>query len=195
LELVDQAFVLHSNSVSELSPVPPATQTEAAQITGQKNLRELEGLSLQGAKLTRLLLGIGRIFQVMAENPIGHTPEVNQFHLSADVVDDHQRKRVAELIRDGIMHLALVGYPASKLQEFTDIRQFDYTIHPIFAPFFGFGHRRKRKIKLTDEEFAKLIDTPQEAISKVLQNQRRIVDDELPEQLKLFKEFYAALQP
>ena len=191
LELVDQAFALHAEAVSDLCPVPAAAQTRAAQVTGQKNLRELEGLSLEGAKLTRLLLGLGRIFQVMAEDPLGHTPEVNQFHLSADVLDDGRRKVVSELIKDGVMHLALIGYPASKLQELTDIRQFDYTIHSIFSPFFGFGHRRKRRIKLTDDDFACLIDTPNEAIAKILRDQRRSVDDDLPEQLKLFSEFYA----
>ena len=191
LELVDQAFALHADSSSELSAVPPEIQTKAAQLTGQKNLRELEGLSLQGARLTRFLLGLGRVFQVMSENPVGHTPEVNQFHLSAEISDSARRQTVSELLKEGIMHLALIGYPASKLQELTDVRQLDYTIHPIFAPFFGFSHRRKRKIKLTDEEFARLVDSPREAISDILRGQRRIVDDDLPEQLKLFTEFYA----
>ena len=188
---MDQAFALHADSVSELRAVRPETQTKAAQLTGQKNLRELEGLSLQGAKLTRFLLGLGRVFQVMSENPVGHTPEVNQFHLSAEIPDSARRQTVSELLKEGIMHLALVGYPASKLQELTDVRQFDYTIHPIFAPFFGFSHRRKRKIRLTDEEFFRLVDTPREAISDILRGQRRIVDDDLPEQLRLFTEFYA----
>src|SRR5205823_5327080 len=80
LELVDQALTGHlDESGDPTEPVSATVQTRAAQITGQKNLRELEGLSLSGAKLTRLLLGLGRIFQVMAEDPIGHTPEVNQF--------------------------------------------------------------------------------------------------------------------
>ena len=164
-------------------------------MTGQKNLRELEGLSLQGAKLTRFLLGLGRIFQVMSEDPVGHTPEVNQFHLPVEVQDNGRRKTVSELLKDGIMHLALLGYPASKLQELTDIRQLDYTIHPIFAPFFGFGHRRKRKFKLTDDDFACLIDSPKEAIARILRGQRRVVDNDLPEQLKLFSEFYEIQHP
>ena len=168
LELVDQAFELHADSVFELCPVGPQDQTKAAQITGQKYLRELEGLSLNGAKLTRFLLGLGRVFQVMSENPVGHTPEVNQFQLSSDGEDGTRRSMVSELLKDGIMHLALRGYPASKLQELTDVRQFDYTIHPIFAPFFGFSHRRKRKIKLTDVDFSTLVNNPKRAIAGLL---------------------------
>ena len=108
LELVDQAFNIHlDNGHDPLEePVTSDVQTKAAQETGQKNLRELEGLSLQGARLTRLLLGLGRIFQVMAEQPIGHTPEVNQFHLRADVEDKDRRGMVDELLTEGVMHLA-----------------------------------------------------------------------------------------
>ncbi len=193
LELVDQAFSLHAESVSELSEVLPNNQTKAAQITGQKYLRELEGLSLNGAKITRFLLGLGRVFQVMSENPVGHTPEVNQFELSANMESRSQREMVAGLLRDGIMHLALRGYPASKLQELTDVRQFDYTIHPIFAAFFGFSHRRKRKIKISDDDFANLADNPRKAIADLLRDQRRVIDDDLPEQMQLFTEFYAPL--
>lgn len=191
LELVDQAFALHAESVPELSPVHPNHQTKAAQLTGQKYLRELEGLSLNGAKITRFLLGLGRVFQVMSENPVGHTPEVNQFQLSSDGENASRRQVVSDLLKEGVMHLALRGYPASKLQELTDIRQFDYTIHPIYAPFFGFSHRRKRKIKISDEEFIKLTDNPPQAIAELLRHQRRVVDDDLPEQMTLFTEFYA----
>ena len=193
LELVDQAFSLHAESVSELSEVLPSNQTKAAQITGQKYLRELEGLSLSGARITRFLLGLGRVFQIMSENPIGHTPEVNQFELSADLEPGSRREMVTGLLRDGIMHLALRGYPASKLQELTDVRQFDYTIHPIFAAFFGFSHRRKRKIKISDDDFANLADNPRRAIADLLRDQRRVIDDDLPEQMQLFTEFYAPL--
>ncbi len=190
LELVDQAFTLHAERAQDLSAVESEVQTRAAQITGQKKLRELEGVSLNGAKLSRFLLGLGRVFQVMSENPVGHTPEVNQFCLSVDVEKDERREEVESLLKEGIMHLALLWYPGSKLQERTDVRQFDYAIHPMFAPFFGFSHRRKRKIHISDEEFEILVSEPREAIARLLRDQRRVVDDELPEQLGLFSELY-----
>ena len=155
LELVDQALTQHLDERKDLLgvPVDPVVQTKAAQDTGQRNLRELEGLSLNGAKLVRLLLGLGRVFQVMAEQPVGHTPEVSQFHLNAKVENGEQRKRVEALLTEGIMHLALLRFPGSKLQNQTDIRQFDYSVHPIFSAFFGFSYRKKRKLRLDDKEF------------------------------------------
>ena len=60
----------------------PHIQTEAAQYVGKQNLSELEGLSVHGAQLTKLLLGLGRVFQTMASEAAGHTPEVTQFRIS-----------------------------------------------------------------------------------------------------------------
>ena len=191
LELVDQALERHLDSGRDLlEPVPVDVQTRAAQETGQRNLRELEGLSLSGAKLMRLLLGLGRVFQVMAEDPVGHTPEVNQFHLSANVGDSGLRERVEVLLAEGIMHLALLRYPGSKLQNETDIRQFDYAVHPIFSAVFGFSHRRKRKIELSDRDLCELVDRPTEAIREIIGRQNRGIDESLPEQMELFANFY-----
>lgn len=197
LELVDQALSRHFDEDGDPSkPVTHEIQTDVAQGTGQRNLRELEGLSLNGAKLTHLLLALGRIFQVMAEDPSGHTPEVNQFYLDGDIEDEDRRKKVDELVKDGVMNLALLRYPGSKLQQQTDTRQFDYAVHPIFAAFFGFSHRRKRKIPLSDREILSLIERPKGAIKDIVTRQNRIVDaeheyGELPEQMKLFEGFYA----
>ena len=192
LELVYQTLTRHLDSGSD--PAESAVmdvQTRAAQYTGQRNLRELEGLSLSGAKLTRLLLALGRVFQVMAAHPVGHTPEVNQFHLTGDIDDGEVRRRVEEILTSGIMHLALVRYVGSKLQEQTDMRDFDYAVHPIFAPFFVYSHRKKRKMELTDREFLGLVEHPTRGMREILERQRREIDEELPEQMKLFSVFYA----
>ena len=198
LELVDQALNKHFNErLGPLDPVRHEIQTVVAQNTGQRNLRELEGISLNGGKLSRLLLGLGRIYQVMAEDPTGHTPEVNQFHLDADIEDAKCRSRVAELVTDGVMNLALLRYPGTKLQQHTDIRQFDYAVHPIFSAFFGFSHRRKRKIELSDQDILALIDRPKDTIREILNRQNRsvgVVLDELPEQMQLFRSFYATTE-
>lgn len=190
LELVDEALKRHIGEDRDTSsPISPENQTRAAHETGSKNLRELEGISLSGGKLARLLLGLGRVFQVMAENPIGHTPEVNQFSLTTDRLPS--RDQVDNLLIEGVMHLALVRYAGTKLQETSDIRQWDYAIHPIYAPFFGFSHRRKRKIPLGDEELWGLVEKPRQTIRKVLSDQNRTIDEDLPEQMRLFTDYYA----
>ena len=187
LELVEESLMLHLRKGSDLqTPVSCATQTEAAQRVGRKNLAELEGLSRHGADLTKLVLGLGRVFGVLARTPEGHTPEVTQFHLS----DEELSPEVDELLRAAVTHLAVVREPGSKLVHETDTKAYDYAIHPIFTPFFEFSHRRKRKLTLKGEQLLGLIRTPKRTIKEILEANNRREDEDLPRQLTLFEKYY-----
>ena len=172
-------------------PISVEVQTRAAQAVGRKNLSELEGLSVEGARLTKLLLGLGRVFQVLAEDPGGHAPEVNQFHMREDPSSDVLDERANEILRHAVMHLALVRFPGSKLMDERDTRAYDYMIHPVFAPFFAFSHRKKRKLQLSSSQVMQLIERPGFGIREVLsQNNRADNIVPLPDQLELFGAFY-----
>ena len=47
------------------------------------------------------------------------------------------------------MHLALLRFAGSKLQVAGETKDYDYMVHPVFAPFFVFSSRRKRKMTIT----------------------------------------------
>jgi hypothetical protein len=193
IELVDQSLLQHVRDRQRLSDaVSPERQTIAAQNVGKKNLSELEGLSVHGAQLTKLVLGLGRVFQVMAGQPEGHAPEVNQFHLAdngreetADVPEDVDR-----LLRAAVMHLALLRFPGNKLADEGETRDYDYLIHPIFSAFFVFSYRRKRKMLLSASDLMGIVKNPQEYIPKILARQHRSNDEDLPEQVLLFEAYY-----
>lgn len=190
LELVHAAFLRHIESGGEpLEPISPETQTYAAEAIGKKNLSELEGLSVDGAKLTKLLLSLGRIFQVLADDPAGHAPEVNQFHFRQDELGPEQ-DRIKEILNQAVMHLALVRSPGNKLMDEADTREYDYMVHPIFAPFFIFSHRRKRKLGLDGAQVIGLIDRPRDTIREVLGKHNRGDNEALPDQLQLFGSYY-----
>jgi len=193
IELVDQSLLRHLRDQHPLSaPVTPESQTTAAQNVGKKNLSELEGLSVHGAQLTKLVLGLGRVFQVMAAQPEGHAPEVNQFHLT----DDGQQKssdvpvEVDNLLKAAVMHLALIRFPANKLADEGETRDYDYLIHPVFSAFFVFSYRKKRKMLLSANDLLGLVKSPQEYIPRILAKQHRSNDEELPEQVLLFEAYY-----
>lgn len=196
LELVDNSLAAHLRDGGDLStPVGAKTQTVAAQAVGKKNLAELEGLSIHGAKLTKLLLGLGRIFSVMAAQPEGHTPEVNQFSLipdrraNEDLPERDVSEEVEQLLQAAVMHLALVRFPGNKLQDSGETKDYDYMIHPVFAPFFEFSHRKKRSIHLASSEIWGLVTNPKDTIESILKRQHR-GDEPLPEQLRLFEGYY-----
>ncbi len=192
LELVHAAFRGHiDEGGAPEQPIPQKIQTEAAQAVGRKNLSELEGLSVDGARLTKLLLSLGRVFQVLAESPAGHTPEANQFHLREEIASEEADDKASELLKHAVMHLALVRFSGSKPLDERDTRAYDYMIHPVFAPFFVFSHRKKRKIQLTSTQLLNLIDRPRDAIRETLGKNNRSESEELPDQLQLFGEYYA----
>ena len=166
-------------------------QTIAAQMIGRENLTELEGLSVHGARLAKLLLGLGRILGIMAASPEGHTPEVNQFEVASGFEGSKKQEETSELLTAAVMHLALARHSGSKLGDAGETRDWDYTIYPIFAPFFNFSYRRKRKMRLTPDQVLALVDSPRRAINQILAAKNRTPDEPLPEQLRLFEAFYA----
>lgn len=192
LELVGQALLLQKRDERSMpgEPVRPELQTQAATQVGRKNLSELEGLSVHGAQLTKLLLGLGRIFEVLASEPEGHTPEVTQFTLPEDAPLGDAEK----LLSAAVMHLALVRSVANKRTDL-DLKGYDYSVHPIYSAFFVFSYRRKRKLRLTPNQLMALVREPKTGIRQILrQNNRGDEDYPLPDQLRLFEGFYEADQ-
>jgi hypothetical protein len=194
LELVEQTLLAHMQAGNVLGdPVSAATQTHSAQAVGRKNLTELEGISVHGARLTRLALGLGRVFEVLAAEPLGHAPEIAEFELSRPgaPVADPEGEAVEDLLRSAVMHLALLRRPGNKVStEATDTRDFDYRLHPIFSAFFVFSHRHKRKMTLSDEDLLGLVQAPRKTIPVILERHNRDVDTELPDQLRLFETYF-----
>ena len=193
LELVEQSLLLHLHSEKSITePVSYVNQTLAAQAVGKKNLSELEGLSVHGAQLTKLLLGLGRVFQTLAADPSGHTPEVTQFHVLDAEGSLETNADVNKLLTAAVMHLALIRLTGNKPQDEADTREYDYMVHPIFSAFFVFSYRRKRKMLIGADDILALVSRPKATIRRILEKQNRLGDEPLPEQLRFFEQFYNA---
>lgn len=186
LELVGRSIQLNAKYGSTLVRIDPDIQTKAAVSVAKKNLAELEGLSVSGAQLTKLLLGLGKVFEIFASNPSGHAPEYTQFHFSDNELLNDETRR---LLDAAVMHLALVRTVSNKRMEF-ETRSFDYAIHPIFSPFFEYSYRRKRKIKLQGEQIAGLIAEPKRWIQQIVSRHGVEPSEEQPQQLQLFEAYY-----
>jgi hypothetical protein len=191
LQLVTEALTMHAESGASLrSPVSPTTQTKAAEQVGERAVFELTGLHARGTQLTRLVLALGRVFGVMASDPFGHAPEVTQFHV--DRVGQHLDEQVNELLLAGVMHDAFVRFAGDKAAARSGkTKEHDFQLHPIFAPFFCFSHRRKRRLVISDGELLALSNvSSQGTIAKILRRNARNPNAHLPEQLALFQDFY-----
>lgn len=189
LYLVTEALLRHINDGGVLSsPVSAENQTLAAEAVGERIVLELAGLDRRGTQLTRLVLGLGRVFGVMARQPFGHAPEISQFRID----DQNENAEVIELLQAGVMHNALVGFTGDKMAgNSAETKALDYQMHPIFAPFFVYSPRRKRRMILASNEFLGLASTESSKyIRALLKKTSRNVDVEIPTQLSLFSEYF-----
>lgn len=188
MELVHRAFENHlieGNLVT--TPISPQYQTIAAQECGLKNLTEFEGLWKNGAQITRLLLGFGRIFQLLAQTP-DVAPEKNQFSIS----DLNSNEELKEIITASIMNLALIRIPGTKLN-LKDTKDTLYMIHPLYSPYFQFSYRKKRKMDLTSEDVIELINNQNIGIQKILRKSLKkgeVPLKTIPMQMTLFSDYY-----
>lgn len=193
LELVEQTLLLYIRSDAfhkkRQSYVNCEIQTKAAYAVGRKNLMQLEGLTIWGADITKLVLSLGRIFQLLAERHTETAPEVTHFDIKT-TQSFPQKERLDQIILHSVMHLALLRFPGSKLNAY-DVKDSDYMLHPIFTPFFVYSYRKKRKISLQDAFIIKLIDDSSSAIRQYLNNKKiSFKESAPPSQLSLFSEHF-----
>lgn len=202
LELVERALILHLKDGQKFNEaIKASTQTYAAQSIGRKNLEELDGLSTYGAKLTKLVLGLGRIFGVLASDSGGHAHEISQFRIRtrdqqsfSDSEDWLMRgdTPASELVSAAVMHLAVIPFPGNKPKDEGETKENTYQLHPIFAPYFVFSHRKRRNLLLNESQIMGLLEDPRKTIKEILEENNRELSDEIPEQLKLFGDYYNA---
>lgn len=189
LYLVTEALVRHVGDEKTLDiPVTAETQTLAAQAVGERIVLELGGLDKRGTQLTRLVLGLGRVFGVMAKHPYGHTPEITQFR-----IDQKTHSEVSDILQAGVMHSALIRFSGDKMASGSaETKDFDYQMHPIYSPFFVYSHRRKRRMTLSVSDFIGLTGPESHTYIKILLNKtHRQYDPDVPDQLALFAEYYS----
>jgi hypothetical protein len=179
MELVCKTYEQHlQNGGDIMAPIAPKIQTEAAMEIGKKNIMELESLWEDGAKLTKLLFGMGRVFNILAREDTKHAPEINQFTIEKS---RDTSKECQELINAAVMNLALIREYGTKLGE-TETKDFTYSIHPIYAPFFVYSHRKKRKIILTEMQVFGLIKDFQATVSEILKARNTLDENNIEEQ-------------
>ena len=174
MELVYRSYYLYLQEGGDIAkPVSPDIQTKAARTVGWKNLTELEGTWSSGAQLTRMVQTLGSIFSKLAKDGENSAPETVQFEIEGERSD-----RTEDLLQAGIMNLALVRMPANKQSGRGSVKEFMYSLHPIFAPYFIYSFRRKRKMGLSDAEFLLCVDNPKNAVRDILSRRNVKSDDE-----------------
>ena len=95
-----------------------------------------------------------------------------------------------ELLQAGIMNLALIRMPANKQSGRGSVKEFMYSLHPIFAPYFIYSFRRKRKMGLSDAEFLLCVDNPKKAVKDILDKRNIKISEEGVVMNQLYFDFW-----
>lgn len=188
MQLVKTAFLQHVKTTENyLNPISYKVQTDAAVEVGKKNFMMLENLHHRGTDVIKIVLNMGRLFNVLASESEHTAPEIDQFYIQGDITPEND-----ELLRAGVMHLAFIRIPGNKPSSKSDTKDYMYALHPIFAPYFIYSFRRKRKMNITNEEFYGLIESHKTLMKKMLSKEEMISvqnDNSQPQQLDLFSNF------
>ena len=189
LELLDQSVQEMLSDATELRKplrISADSQTVAARVVGRRRLGQIEGLSEQGVDLKRFVLAIGKVFFEFARDS-RKSPETNAFVLSGPAKD---RTEVTKVLEDGVSHLAFEATPRTKATSDAEMRDDEYRIHPIFAAFFEYSYRRKRRTTFSASDLLLLRDKPTRAIKNLLGESKVTPIEASPPQLQMFAKFY-----
>lgn len=195
LELIDESITYRFEQEQLLQShdnvvvIDPEDQTYAAQRVAKRRLDQLEGLSSRGVELKRLILAIGKIFFEYARAGAGHSPEISTFVLSGP---QSAQNDLLPLLQEGVGHLALEVMPRTKATSDLEMKDAEYRLHPIFAPFFEYSYRKKRRINLDARYLLMVQNNPRKAIEELLKGrvEQLVEASDLPQQLVLFSSFY-----
>jgi len=190
LELIDESLSELTADVNgnfmNVSSVPSKHQTLAARTVGKRRLDQLDGLTDHGSEIKRLVLALGKVFFEFARDPVGKSPERNSFVVTGGA---DARDRVLTLLNEGVANLAFEATPRTKATSQHEMRDDEFRLHPIFAPFFEYSHRRKRRSTFAAETLLEVLTNPSRALGALLGRQPASVD-ELPQQMAMFSAFY-----
>lgn len=175
MELVYKSCYLYLQDNGDITnPIPFDKQTEAAQEVGKKNLTELEGAWEKGVQITKLVMSLGSLFGKIAMFRGKSAPELVQFDITGEMSE-----RTLEIMNASVMNLAIIRMSSNKISG-KELKTYQYSLHPIFAPYFQFSFRRKRKLSLRNDEILGCIDNPEETVDAILKR-KNIADMEEPD--------------
>ncbi|MCY4514724.1 MAG: hypothetical protein OXC69_06300 [Candidatus Tectomicrobia bacterium] len=190
LELVgDSVKEALPSKLSDPIVVQPQQQTDAARAVATRQLEQLDSLGSHGGELKKMVLGIGKVFFELTRRPEGKAPEPTSFVLNGR---SEEISLIQKLLKEGIANLVFVRTPRTKSTSDVEIRDDEYSLHPILAPFFEISYRRKRRITLSASALYRLQSDSKTAMAQLLKNVDQTPTDDLPEQLAIFSSLYGS---
>lgn len=157
LELVHRIFKTYEVSDSEEFPVIPIeTQAAAIREASESILRTLNGYGPFGQQLFSLATCLGSIFRERHRSDRQSEPEMNHFTLASG----EQNERITKYLEEAEKWSVLFISSETKMKSMGAI-SLDYTLNPIFAPYFQISFRKKRSLQVTSAQLLQMLEADQ----------------------------------
>jgi hypothetical protein len=167
--------------------IPINQQALAARETSALLLEKVAQLGDDGRRLQRVVMRLGRFFELAHQRPTQSEPEVNHFSIKeADKLG--LREDAQKLLRQALIWSVIYEEPDTKNKSDSTAVQTDHVPNAIFSPYFGISYRKKRKASLTSAEVNTIFSGTDTEFEELLSQYRRYWSgDEVGKSGDLFK--------
>lgn len=174
LELIHRIFKQYDIAdESELPVVSVESQVTAIRDASESILNTINGSGVYGQQLYSLTTCLGSIFKERHKSDRQSEPELNQFTLSSGEITPQLKTYLNEAEKWSILHVS----KETKMKSTGAINR-DYTLNPIFSPYFQISFRKKRSLQISTSQLLKMLDADQQtrdSLTRELGRQRTMI--------------------
>jgi hypothetical protein len=150
--------------------VSPEDQAEVARQASTSFLKEIRSFGTKGNQLYSFVLGLGSLFAFAHLRDTQSESEQTHFF----VREGHRALSNDDLrfLEEAVKWSVLFESEATKLKSEYEAEGLDYTLNPIYAPYFHISYRKRRKLELGVDDLHILIEGEYSKISELLKRYR-----------------------
>ena len=181
LELIHRIFKEYQPIDDEVLPIVPApVQAHAIYMASESIINTVSGFGVYGPQLYALALCLGSIFRLRHRSDKQSEPEINHFTIAGGELGESLNRYLLEAEKWSVLFVSR----ETKMKTLGVIGS-DYTLNPIFSPYFQISYRKKRSLYLNASQLLQMLEGEQQ-VRDALVRELGKQDSSEPEQIDLF---------
>ena len=152
LELCHKSLRLEENCYISVDSIQ---QAEAARQASADFLKEVRSFGKCGNSLHTFVLRLGSLFQLAREDSKTSIAEQTHFSVTSGSGIAEQED---SFLKEAVKHSVLLEFKDTKKRSQYQPENIEYVLNPIYAPFFHISYRKKRKLEISSEDLATIIN-------------------------------------
>lgn len=177
------------DGIVQYKPINPSEQAEGAKQASTSLLKEINQFGNNGTAIHKFIIRLGMYFAVQQKNPAQSEPEQNHFSVRNGIEDLNLKSFISECLKWSVLYdLKLTKKKGGSRNP--EVEDSEYTLNPIYTPYFDISYRKKRRAEISENELRILIDGSNVDFKELLARKSKYLDLILAEtELPLFQYF------